>query len=527
VENLSRIPRRGVSPAGPTEAEGEASRVEAQGRLPGLVPVAVVDIGSNSVRLVVYEGLNRTPTPLYNEKVLCGLGKGLASTGKLSSESVSSALQALARFRFMADQLQVGSIRVVATAAVRDAANGEKFIARAEEAIGAPVRVLSGGEEARFAALGVVSGFHRPSGIVGDLGGGSLETIRVCDGVLEEGATLPLGGLRLKETSGGDVAAARRIVRDEIAKAGLPSLEGREPFYAIGGTWRAFANLHIGSSHYPLRVLHHYAIRPKEVLSLARELRRFGLDKLPGHEEVSSARKSLLPYGALVLDEVIRHVQPSSVIVSAYGLREGLLYLDLPQSERDKDPLLSAAEELAVLRSRSPEHARELVGWTARLVEAMGLEEDGDERRLREAACLLADIGWRAHPDYRGEQSLNIIANAAFAGIDHPGRAFLALTVFFRHAGDGEHQIGPGLRSLVDLQQLRRARLLGSALRLAYRLSGSMPGVLPHVTFAREEEGGISMRLVPRLGCLLSSRIETGFRRVARLNGMSGDVKVD
>src|SRR5262249_15143353 len=150
-------------------------------------------------------------------------------------------------------------------------------------------------------------------------------------------------------------------------------------------------------------------------------------------------------------------------------------------SERRKDPLIAAAQDLNRLRSRSPQHEEELIGWTDKFMRSSGLEETEEEIRLRHAACLLADIGWRAHPDYRGEQYMNVIAHAGFVGIDHPGRAFLALAVFFRHVGvTHDEELSPRMRELASSRIIDRARVLGAAMRVAYLVSAAQPGVLPH-----------------------------------------------
>ncbi|MES2905618.1 MAG: hypothetical protein V4691_01075 [Pseudomonadota bacterium] len=159
------------------------------GRLPGMKPIAVIDIGSNSVRLVVYEGITRAPTPIYNEKILCGLGKSVASTGRLAQDAMDETFAALKRFRALADQMQVSAVHVLATAAVREAANGNEFLNMARAIGNCPVELISGSREARLSALGVLSGVHKPDGIVGDLGGGSLELVDIKDHHVGQGIT--------------------------------------------------------------------------------------------------------------------------------------------------------------------------------------------------------------------------------------------------------------------------------------------------------------------------------------------------
>jgi len=490
----------------------------APGRLPVGRPVAVIDIGSNSVRLVVYEGLSRSLTPIFNEKVLAGLGREVKSTGRLDADGVQAALGALARFRALCGVMRVDSVHVIATAAVREAKDGADFLRAAEAACRAPIQLLSGPTEARLAAVGVAAGFHRPDGVAGDLGGGSLELVDVRGDKIGKGVTLPLGGLALSDIAHHSIKEAQEIVRDALAgDRTLRGLAGRT-FYVVGGTWRSLARLHMREKGYPLHVMHGYVIAADEAAEFAKLVRRVDPDTLPYIEEISSARRPLLPYGAMVLEQAIEIGKPKQVVVSALGVREGLLHEMLDPDERRKDPLLAAASDLNLLRSRSPRHGEELIGWTDRFMVTTGIEENLEERRLRHAACLLADIGWRAHPDYRGEQSLNIIAHAAFVGIDHPGRAFLALAVFYRHAGYRADEPSPRLRELATPRLLDRARILGAAMRVAYLVSASMPGVLPRAPmFVRK--GKLVLRLEGKLKSLAGERLGNRLRQLARLIG--------
>ena len=395
-----------------------------QGRLQDRRPISIIDIGSNSIRLVVYEGVVRSPTVLFNEKMLAGLGRGLVTTGKLDPEAVARSMEEFKRFRALSEQAGAESLHVIATAAAREAENGPDFIHRAEEILGAKIRVLSGREEAYYSALGVISGFHPADGVAGDLGGGSLELVDVAGEDIGDGITLPLGGLRLQDMSNNSLSAAAKIARTELARAKL--LKGGEGrvFYAVGGTWRNLARLHMNATGYPLSVMHHYELGIDSSIPFLRQVARGDIEKMKGIEGVSKARRALLPYGAVVLLEIIAAMQPSKIVVSALGVREGFLFSLLPLETQRTDPLISAAEELALLRARSVTHAQELVEWTEQSLAAFDIAETEEEARYRQAACLLADIGWRAHPEYRGTQSLNIIAHASFIGVDHPGRAF-------------------------------------------------------------------------------------------------------
>jgi exopolyphosphatase / guanosine-5'-triphosphate,3'-diphosphate pyrophosphatase len=518
---------RSRRPAASRAAASAPKRLSAaQGRLDHGPPIAVIDIGSNSVRLVIYEGLTRSPTPIFNEKVLAGLGREVQSTGLLAGDAVEKALEALLRFRALCDTAGVKRLWCVATAACRDAENGPDFIAAAERICRKHIEVLSGRREATLSALGVVSGLYRPDGIVGDLGGGSLELIDVHGHQLRHGVTLPLGSLALQDLAEKSVKKADKIVRKALARAPLLREGHGRTFYAVGGTWRALARLLMWQTGYPLHVMHGYVIPAREALEFSRLIHRVNPDMLSRIEMVNEARRPLLPYAALVLEHIVRIARPKQVVVSALGVREGLLYSQLSASERAKDGLIAAAQELNVLRSRSPRHGEELIAWTDRFMASSGIDETAQEKRLRRAACLLADIGWRAHPDYRGEQSLNIIANAAFVAVDHPGRTFLALAVFFRHVGLGDDELSPHVRELASARMLDRARVLGATLRVAYLVSASMPGVLPHTPML-VQRGALRLKLQGRFSALAGERLFNRLRQLARLIGREPVMEAD
>ncbi len=492
-------------------------------------PIAVIDIGSNSVRLVVYEGAVRSLTPVFNEKVLCGLGRSVATTGSLGSDAVERAIQALVRFKTILRVLRVKNVRAIATAAVRDASNGSDFIARAEAAAGCTIEVLSGAKEAKLAAMGIMMGFVSPDGVAGDLGGGSLELIDMSGETLNDAVTLPLGGLRLIDTTGNKLDKAIDLIDSAIS--GLPWLnqgKGRD-FYAVGGTWRALAKLHMESKQYPLRVMHGYRLPARDAMDFCEALRKGkkGLD-IPGIGDVARARREVLPYGALVLERLIRRMQPGSVVFSVFGIREGLIYSQLPERERHRDPLLSFCEDYSTLRSRSVEHAQELCRWTDQLFSDPELVESEEERRLRHAACLLSDVGWRAHPDYRGEQSLNTIAHAGLGGVDHAGRIFLALSVFYRHEfGEiSAESLPERLKALVTKRSLKRARITGAAIRVAHMLSIGMAGVIDETPLSHEG-GKLVLRIPKSYAGLDGERLRRRFETLSGLVGRQGVIRLE
>ena len=468
-------------------------------------PVAVVDIGSNSVRLVVYDGLRRSPTPVFNEKILCGLGKGIAITGKLDATAVVRAIAGLKRFRALTRQIGCHDVFAVATAAAREAENGEAFIDEAEKALGSGIHVLTGKEEARFAALGVIAGIPDADGVVGDLGGGSLELIDVHEGKLFDGVTLPLGPLRLIDMSGDDMVRARKIVDEYFADTKvLETLKGRS-FYAVGGTWRNLARLQLSHSGYPLHVLHQYSMTRQQARSVAEFVSGMSSSALKDVKDVSRARSNTMPFGSMVLERLIEVGKPKDVVCSVYGVREGYLYAKLPRKKAKLDALLSSCWDFARRYARSPEHELELCDWTDQLFGDKALKETEEEKRLRYAACLLADIGWRAHPDYRADRSMGMISQAAFVGVDHPGRVFLALTIFYRYEGE---VMKDDLTRLLSEPAMERAHLLSSMFRLAYILSAAMPGMLPRIGLKLEGSKTLTLTLPAKLKDLMGERVE-------------------
>ena len=508
---MSRFRRNGTGSRG-------RRRKPSQGRLDHGPPIAVFDIGSNSVRLVAYEGLTRSPTPIFNEKVLAGLGREVQTTGLLAPDAVETALGALMRFRALCGTMGVKRVWAIATAACRDARNGRAFIAEAQKICGTRIDVLSGRREAELSALGVVSGIYRPDGIVGDLGGGSLELAEVHGHRIRPAVTLPLGGLALQDVSARSLKNAERIVERSLADLRVLKAGRGRTFYAVGGTWRALSRLHMWQTGYPLHVMHGYVIPAREASEFSRLVQRVDPSTLSQIEIVADARRPLLAYAALVLENIVRIAKPKQVVMSALGVREGLLYSLLGKKEQKRDALLAAAQELNLLRSRSPRHGEELAEWAETFMASSGIDETAEEKRLRHAACLLGDIGWRAHPDYRGEQSLNVIAHAAFVGVDHPGRTFLALAVYFRHVGLNDDELSPHVRELATARMIDRARIVGAIMRIAYLVSAAMPGVLPH-TPLKVERGKLKLKLKGRYAALAGERLYARVRQLARLVG--------
>ena len=436
-------------------------------------PIGVVDIGSNSVRLVIYDRLSRSPVAVFNEKVLCAIGRNIVKTGNLDEAGSDAAIAALARYRGIAKAVGVTRIETVATAAVRDAKNGSEFVVRARDAIGTPIRVLTGEEEARFAAEGALAAFPDADGVVGDLGGGSLELAFVSQGAYADGVTLPFGSLRLMELADGRIDRARSIVDEELEKVqGLEKLRGKT-LYAVGGAWRNIARMHMDSIQHPIRVLHHYEMPRERAIDFTYLISTQSRKSLESISGVTRKRAESIPFGAVVMERLLKVVKLDRVILSAFGVREGVLFAKLDARERAKDPLLASCEDMAVRLGRDPALGLVLERWTAPLFPATDKTFD----RLRRAACNLADTVWRGHPDHRAELAFSEVLYAPFIGIDHQGRALLSLAMFHRYGGEDEKLI-KRVQRFVGEDSAQSAKILGLALRAALVLAGPAPTVL-------------------------------------------------
>ena len=451
----------------------------------GEAPVAVVDIGSNSVRLVIYDTLSRAPFPRFNEKSLCGLGSELDTTGDLPEVGIAACVNAVHRYCVIARAMRAARIDVLATEAVRRAANGALLADRVEARTGQRIRILSGSEEARLAAQGVASGFHRPTGTVGDMGGGSLELSSVTKGRVGTGSTsLPLGALRVLPMMEKDERAAKRHL-DEVFAARPWGIGLSERFHVVGGGWRALARIHLATTEAPVRVVHGLKLDQAAARSLAKSVWKTAPQQVASLPGVPSRRVDTVRAAALVLDRLLKAMTPDEIVFSALGLREGWLHRLLPAGERKLDPLLVGAAAFGRPRARVPHIGEALARWTASLFP----DEAEGEARLRLAACELSDIGWRDHADLRAQQSFQRLSQFPFVALDHTERVFIALAIHRRYGGgDDEPGIAPALKLLAP-SAIRRANVLGAALRLGYRLSGSVPELLAHARLAVTADG--------------------------------------
>ena len=433
--------------------------------------VGVVDVGSNSVRMVVFDGAARSPAYFYNEKVMCGLGKGLAETGRLNPQGRVRALAALTRFSLLAKGMGIETLTVVATAAAREASDGLEFQAEVLAKTGLKLWVIDGSEEARLSAQGVLLGWPEATGMVCDLGGNSMELARIGGGKVGQRVSTPLGPFRLQQVSTDARKRAAHI--DKVladAQAELKS-EG-ERIYLVGGSWRVIARLDMERRAYPLTVLHEYRMSPKGLLDTLDWIATADLAALRARTGTSPERMELVPLACEVLREIIRVLKPSEIDVSAYGIREGLLYEQMPERLRARDPLIEAARMAEKSFARIPGFGKKLYEF----LQPLFVDVTPERLRLIKAACLLHDTTWRAHPDYRAEACFDNATRANLGGLDHPGRVFLGLALLHRYKNSHSGSRMENLFKLLTEDELKDAEVLGKAMRFGAMFAVGDPG---------------------------------------------------
>ncbi len=482
---------------------------------------AVVDLGSNSVRLVIYEGEARNPVQIFNEKAVLRLAKGMSKTGQLDARAMDQAEMVLRRYAAIVKAMGANPFEVLATSAVRDADNGPDFVRRlAERMPELKINVLSGNAEAALSAEGVLCGIPGADGVLADLGGGSLELVRLDAGRVGETVTLPVGVIRLADRSGGDLLKARAIVTSALEEAPfLADAAGRD-LYLSGGAFRALARIHIMQTGYPLNMVHHYTIGREEARDLAGVISEAGrklIERMPG---VPRRRIEDLPYAALILRRLLRASGVNRVVFSANGLREGWFARMMPPEVRAEDPLLAAGRDLTrgILRDVALPPA--LIAWTNPLFPG----ETGAQRRLREAACWLSDIGSHEHPEYRAEQAYLRVIRQPGIGLDHHARAFLALTMALRYEAEPDSAFLAPARSLLDMHATRRAETLGVALRLAYTLSAGTPQLLAGTTLTIAP-GRLILGLAEANGVFAGESVLRRLDRLAQMLGLEAETE--
>ena len=490
--------------------------------------IAVIDLGSNSLRLVVFERLGGALFPLLNEKVMCALGRGISSTGRLNPEGVTFALVNLSRFVALARALGVEHLAVLATAAVRDAIDGRSFAAEVERQCRAPVKIVEGGEEARLSAAGVLAGIPDADGLVCDLGGGSVELVRVGagspsltgeSGKTGPGITLPLGPLRLAELGDSIKAISEAAERALVPATILRAAPGKN-LYLVGGASRAIARLHMEHTHYPLHIIHQYTIGRREAEAFFDIIGRQSRKSLERVTTIARKRLELVPSAALILRKLIAIAAPQRVIFSAFGLREGYAYGLIPAWEREPDPLIATCAAIARRQSRFHLNGDRLHEWTASLFP----NQSERTARIHRAACWLSDIAWSEHPDYRAEQAFTRSLRLPFAGISHVDRVFVATVLHARYGGAADDAVKEPTRQLLEERAAGEVHTLGLALRLAHTLCGGTIDLLSEAWLGRE--AGSLVLEIPSVGSLfLGETVQRRLDALARSLGATPVVR--
>ncbi len=468
---------------------------------------AIIDIGSNSIRLVVYGGAPRAPIVLYNEKFAAGLGRGVLATGALDEASSKAALNVLARFAVLVKQMDISALQVVATAAVRDASNGADFLARVK-ALGLPAVLLSGDEEAVTSGYGVIAAIPDADGIVVDLGGGSMELVRVSHGRVQDCISLPLGILRIAELTAKGPQKLRKYIQKCVSE--IPWLWNANdlPLYLVGGSWRALARLHLDISKAPLPLIGNHIIPREDIAMLAERAIKADKSELRNIPSMPGGRIEFVPDAAMLLSTLVDVISPSKMLVCAFGLREGLLFMALDKAQQDEDPLIAGARYAAEQSGRFAGYGDALANWLEGLLpgETRGL------LRLRHAACLLADMGWSSNPEFRALSSEELALHGSWVGVNAADRAILATALHASFGGRGVDLSNFG--NLVEPHIAQRAEIWGLAIRLGHRLSGGAAAIL-NQSKIKVEGDAVRLIIPPALAALDTAPVRGRLARLA------------
>jgi len=470
--------------------------------------VGVIDVGSNSVRLVVFDGVARSPAYFFNEKVLCGLGTGLAQTGKLSPDGRVRALAAVKRFALLLEHMNVEKISTVATAAVREATDGPAFCAEVLAETGIELYVASGEEEARLSAQGVLLGWPEANGIVCDIGGASMELARLKNGLVGQRATSPLGPLKLADFDGDLEGFIRETVLTTMQS--IQASEG-QPMFLVGGSWRAIARLDMARREYPLHVLHEYKMTADQMAETAAWIATQEPEELTTFTDTSRARLNLVPLAAKVMHGLIDVLKPAEIAISSYGIREGMLFEAMPPAMRGLDPLIESCRYMESTNARFPGFGDALFEWLANLFL-------GEDPRLVRAACLLHDTTWRAHPDYRADMCFETVTRANLGAIDHEGRLFLAWAIRSRYEST-KSELGASL-ALLPLKKVEKARCLGLAMRLGAMISGAQAVMLKDTVLVVEDDL-LRLTMSGNAKALMGEVVDKRLQNLAKAMGLS------
>ncbi len=483
--------------------------------------VGVLDIGSNSVRFVIYELFGAAFSPVYNEKVLAGLGRDLTTTGRLSKQGRQEALAALSRFRSIAEAQKLDRILIGATAALRDAKDAPEFIALVKKETGLNISPVSGEEEAFLTAQGLVAAQPNANGVAADLGGASLELIRLKRGEVEKGVSYPIGPFRiagkdLGQTSTFDTKAMRKTILKRLSEKKFPK-KGTQPLYLIGGAWRNLAGVHQKRHLYPLKTLQAYELMPGTAQDLARWAYGEGRQDLLTWPGINQRRAETLPYSGLLLDVLLDYLEPEKVVISSTGLREGLVHASMPANLKKRDALLDSCRDLARGNLQGMYFAAPLNKFLKPLDPILPrVFEKQNERRLRKAAFHLVGIGKGLHPDYRADLVFEDVLYAPLPGLTHKERAYLALILFHSYTGRQRTINQDAINLLLTQREKHAALIMGSAIRLAVVASGRSPDLLKQLS-VRADDGVLIISAKASWSNVLTERVAHRLDKLGQL----------
>lgn len=486
----------------------------------GLSRVGVIDVGSNSVRLVVFDGAARSPAYFYNEKIMCALGAGLSKTGHLNPEGRKRAISAIRRFAALAKGMGILPLTAVATAAVREASDGKDFQAEVQRETGIKLWIIDGKEEARLSAQGVLLGWPGSYGLVCDIGGSSMELADLAEGRVGRRVSSALGPLKLREIKGGR-KAIKAFVRETMQR--LHDEMGNETgmrLFLVGGSWRAIARVDMARRDYPLTVLHEYRMSSRQISKTAEYIRKSDLQELRNRCNISDSRMSLVPYASIVLKELMRTFKPKDVAVSSYGIREGMLFEQMPRALRERDPLVEACRFAEAKDARLPGFGRILFDF----VKPLFPRANWQRKRIVKAACLLHDVSWRAHPDYRAEVTFDNATRANLGGLKHYERVLLGLALMNRYTSKTNNTRFQPLFEMLNADQIKEAEILGRAMRLGAMLwltADEQPGALKWSQKGKE----LTLTLTEHARPLFGEVAEARFAALAHVLGANPVVK--
>ena len=485
--------------------------------------VAIIDIGSNAVRLVVYDGFNRAPTIIHRERTICNLGADMATTGCLNPDSVKKAMNFLRRFSGLLTAMKISNVRTVATSAVRDATNGRKFVDAVQKEFGLTISVIDGDEEARLSALGVLANGFGGNGLIGDYGGGSLELIVLKNGIVQHKASLPLGSHRLTAETSRE--AQMKIIGEHLDSVDfLKDCAGCD-FYATGGAWRSMALAHMHITKYPIQVLDHYQVKGEKAAEFAGRISRESPTSLEKAAGMSRRRIADMRIAALTMELLFERICPRKMIFSGTGLREGLVYDQLKPATQSQDSLIASCTKIALKISRFDDilSFRTLASW----MDPLFADKNAEFSRMLEASCLLSDTGWFEHEDYQADHAFRRILVMPLYGIDHTGRAFLALSQYVRYKGylrrlssrEEIDEVTRPAQTFLNNKIVDLAITAGLAQRMGYLLTGGALGLLRHTELETTPEHLI-LRLNDKAGMLNADAIRNVLKGLAERVGL-------